>query len=160
MFTLPDIFELAIQLEKNGESRCRQILHKRLDPQLNELMLWMATEEKKHINWLQELKTAANALEGNTALDKTNRALLTGMLGQQSFSLGDADFDRIDDPKTLAALLIEFESDTVLFYELIRTLVTEPQTLAYLDRIIAEEKNHADNIKAYADQFGTRSLRP
>lgn len=160
MFTLPDIFELAIQLEKNGEKRCRQVLRKRLDPQLSELMLWMATEEKKHISWLQELMAAANALEGNTALDKTNRALLTGMLGQQSFSLGDADFDRIDDPKMLAALLIEFENDTVLFYELIRTLVTEPQALTYLERIIAEEKNHADNIKSYADQFATRPPQP
>ena len=44
---------------------------------------------------------------------------------------------------------MEFEKDTVLFYQLIRSAVTDQETLTLLDRIISEENRHAERLKTF-----------
>ena len=54
--------------------------------------------------------------------------------------------------KTIADLIetsIEFEGDTILFYQMIRRLVSEDDTIALLDTIIAEEEKHIDILKGW-----------
>jgi len=153
MFSRRDIFELAIQIEKNGEKICRQALKQNIDSSLRKLILWMADEEQKHIKWLQELITAADPLGGDTQLEKVNRGLLKDILGKQGFSLADADFVKIKGINALLNVFIEFENDTILFYDLIRSVDNDPKTLKFLDGIVSEEKNHIKKLKAYAEKL-------
>jgi rubrerythrin len=42
---------------------------------------------------------------------------------------------------------IEFEQDTILFFEMIRQFVTEEASMALIDTIIAEEKKHITTLE-------------
>ena len=149
---------MAIQVEKNGEKICRQAAKSKLDPPLAGLLAWMATEEQRHIKWFEELWAAADSAGDDFQLEKMNRDFLTAILGRQTFSLGDADFGRIKKVASLLSLLIEFENDTILFYEMIRSAVNDPQTLKVLKTIIAEEKNHVKHLQAFAGSRVERKL--
>lgn len=153
MFSIEDIIELAIQIERNGEAVCRSLLAKNnIDPSLASVFAWMADEEKKHVKWFKSLKKTIKTHGENTQLEKMGRDLLTDVLGKQSFSLGEVDFSQIEQVKDLIALLIDFENDTVLFYEMIRTVVSDAETLKYLDIIIEEELQHKQKLQAYLEK--------
>jgi len=70
------------------------------------------------------------------------KSILLGALGDETFSLKDADFSKIEQIKDLLTLSIEFERDTVLFYEMMRPFIEEKGTLDHLDAIIEEENSH------------------
>lgn len=151
MFSIADIIEMAIQIEKNGESVCRKVLAKNVDPDLASLFEWMAEQESNHVKWFQKLKRTAVASNLNSQLEKMGRSLLRDILGEQGFSLSDADFSKIKTKKDLISLLIEFENDTILFYEMIKTVVDDQTTLTYLDMIIEEERKHSTELQAYLE---------
>jgi rubrerythrin len=57
MFTLTDIIELAVQIEKNGESTYRRAQQATSDPFLADLLGRLADEELEHQRWFTELKS-------------------------------------------------------------------------------------------------------
>ena len=149
MFSIQDIIELAIQIERNGEAVCRSLLEKNIDPSLARIFAWMAEEEKSHVKWFEGLKETIRPHDENSHLEEMGRELLNDVLGAQSFTLGEIDLSRVEQVNDLIALLIDFEGDTVLFYEMNRTVVSDPETLEYLDIIIKEEKKHKEKLQAY-----------
>ena len=151
MFSIQDIIELAIQIERNGENTCRQALKKNIDPALADLFKWMAEEELKHIEWFKRLDKINQTSIQDSQLEKMGRALLSDILGDQGFSLSDADLTQIHQLDKLVSLLIEFENDTVLFYEMIRSVVSDQEALKYLDMIIEEENQHAKRLRKYIE---------
>ena len=54
--------------------------------------------------------------------------------------LEDEDFLKIKDIKGLIIALIEFKNDTILFYELIQSSVSDDDTIEKIDQIILEEQ--------------------
>ena len=79
------------------------------------------------------------------------KRILLGLLGDESFSLKDADFSKMDRIEDLLRLAIEFERDTVLFYEMIRSFLETRETLDHLDEIIQEEKSHIRSLQESLD---------
>ena len=152
MFSIGDIIELAIQIEQNGEAICRQALKKNIASSLASLFAWMADEEVKHIEWFKSLKASAQISGPNSQLEKMGRDLLSSVLGKQSFSLSDAKLTRLKQITDLISLLIEFENDTILFYEMIKSVVTDRKTLNYLDMIIKEEIRHKSQLQGYLEK--------
>jgi rubrerythrin len=59
------------------------------------------------------------------------------------------DFSSIDHVKDLLGLAIEFEKDTVLFYEMIGTFIQDGETLNQLKAIIEEERGHITILEDY-----------
>jgi rubrerythrin len=155
MFSIADIIEMAIQIEKNGESVCRKVLAKNVDSDLASLFEWMAEQESNHIKWLQKLKCTTVASNLNPEMEQMGRSLLRDIIGEQGFSLSDADFSKIETKKDLFSLLIEFENDTVLFYEMIKTIVDDQTTLTCLDTIIKEERAHGKELQSYLENSAT-----
>ena len=152
MFSTGVIIELAIQIERNAETICRRALKNKIDPLLASLLEWMADEELKHIEWFQGLKESAQILKQNSQLEKIGKDLLSSVLGTQSFSLSDADLTQVNQINDLIALLIEFEDDTVLFYEMIKSVVSDPKTSMYLDMIIQEETQHKKGLQEHLEK--------
>ena len=149
MFSAAEIIDFAIQIEKNGENLCREVAQKKIDPEFASLLEWMAEQETQHIKWFSDLRLKINIPGNFSRLEQFGKTLLRDVLGDQSFSLRDADFSNIQDLKELLSLLIEFEQDTVLFYEMLHTAVEDKKTILLLDKIIAEENQHVVQIKDY-----------
>lgn len=143
MFTIADVVDLAVQIEKNAEQVYRNAATKVSDSRLSSMLLRLADEELKHAKWFSEFrervgKTASTDLQ----LEKMGKRLLQDTLGDQTFSLGDVDLSSLKDIKDLLQVAIEFQQDTVLFYEMMKSFVDEHETLHGLNTIIEEENSH------------------
>ena len=142
MFLIHEILDLAIRLEKNGESVYRNAAAKLSGPDLVSLLVWMADEEVKHALWFSELKHKLETESINPFMEEMGREIFTDILGEKSFSHRDVDFSKMNQPHDLVAVFIEFEQDTVLFYETLKPFIEDSDTLNNLEKIIAEENNH------------------
>lgn len=149
MFSAAEIVDLAVQIERNGENVCRELAGKTVDPELKLLLEWMAEQEAQHILWFSDLRRTIRTEGDFSRLEQFGKALLGDILGDQSFSLRDAEFSNIQSIKKLLSLLTEFEQDTILFYEMLRTALTDKSTLSLLDKIIDEENRHIAQVRNY-----------
>ena len=79
-------------------------------------------------------------------MEEMGRQVFGGMLGEKSFSHREVDFSRVDRLDDLIGIFIEFEKDTVLFYETLIPFIEDNSTLHYVSKIIAEENNHIKKL--------------
>ncbi len=142
MFTRREIIDLAIQIEKNGEAIYQNALQFVSNPSVHKLLQKLADEEVQHAKWFSELKEKILEATNDPQLEEISKSILSGILGNQVFSLKDADISKIKHMKDLLDLAIEFERDTILFYEMLRSLIEDGGTLSDLDKIIEEENKH------------------
>jgi rubrerythrin len=147
MFTTKEILDIALKIEQNGEAVYRKANRELVDPNLTKRLLWMADEEACHAQWFRDLQSNLSLQKDGIAVDEMNSDLLTDLIGEQSFTLQDIDFTRLDDMQKLMDIFIEFEKDGILFYELLRTFIKDPLVLESLDKIIAEEYRHIEVLQ-------------
>ncbi len=149
MFLIHEILDLAIRLEKNGESVYRNAVDRVSRPDLISLLVWMADEEVKHAGWFSDLKQKLETVSINPFMAEMGREIFGDMLGEKSFSHREADFSKVERADDLVAIFIEFEKDTVLFYETLKPFIEDNDTLAGLEKIIAEENEHITKLHQF-----------
>jgi len=142
MFSAREILDFAIKIERNAEDLYREAASKMENSEIGSLLLFLANEERHHAEWFQQRKETIN-LEGDQAeMERLYGTLLRDMIGDQTFSLADADLSRMDQVKALLELAVEFENDTILFYETLHSLIDDEHASARLREIIADENGH------------------
>jgi rubrerythrin len=115
---------------------------------------WMADEEARHGRWFSNLRERVAEREADPRLAKIGRQILKDYLGEQTFSLKDADLPGMRSLRDLLQLAEEFERDTVVFYELLGAAIEVPETLLQIEQIISEERRHA-KVLAYCSNEET-----
>ena len=153
MFSIGDIIDLAIQIETNAESVYRSALKKISDPVLGSLLRWLVDEEVEHARWFRRLKETIHSEVKDPAVEAMGKTLLRDVLGRQSFSLREADFNEINHLSDLLLLAIEFENDKVIFYNMMRPFIEDSETLDFLKKIINEETLHIQELKKMVDRI-------
>jgi len=142
MFSAREILDFAIRIERNAEDLYREAASKMENPEIGSLLLYLADQEKNHREWFQQRKETIR-LEGDQAeMERLYGSLLRDMIGDQTFSLAEADLSRMDQVKALLELAVEFENDTILFYETLHSLIDDAHAAARLREIIADENEH------------------
>jgi rubrerythrin len=149
MFSVREIVDMAIQIEKNGEGYYREALRKTTDPSLESLLTFLADQESKHARWFEELKKRLKAPAGGGDLAEIDGIMLQRLVGEQRFSLDDVDVSQLDDVKKLLEVSIELEKDTIVFYQMLQAFIDDPDTLEGLNEIIAEENSHIQMLSKY-----------
>ncbi|MGD9057044.1 MAG: ferritin family protein [Desulfobacterales bacterium] len=147
MFTAHEILDLAIQLEENGEAVYREAAGQAKNADIRELLLWMVEEEVKHARLFKELKQEIEIRSINPFMEEMSRKVFGGILGDKSFSHREVNFAEIKRTQDLIKIFIEFEKDTVLFYETLLPFIEDNNTLHYVTKIIAEENNHIKKLQ-------------
>jgi rubrerythrin len=147
LFSIAEIVDIAVQIEKNGEATYRNAVQKISDPSLVRLLEWMADEEANHIQWLLDLKQKVDSDTENSFAQNMPRHLLNDTIGNQRFSLAEIDFSQIDNISDLIDIFIEFERDSILFYEMLKPFVLAADARSLLDQIIAEETLHIEKLE-------------
>ena len=155
MFSANELLDLAIKLEKNAEAVYRDAIEKVSNPELVRLLGWMADEEVKHVNWFTELKIKLDQEGVNPFMEKMSRELFNDLLGDKNFSLKDVDFASVSDIDELIDIFIEFEKDSVRFYQVLEPFVEDPVSLESLKKIIDEENCH---IKRLLELTGSKEV--
>lgn len=138
--------DLAIQLEENGEAVYREAAGQASNADIRELLLWMAEEEVKHTRWFTELKQEIESRSINPFMEEMSRKVFGGIIGDKSFSHREVNFAEIERTEDLIKIFIEFEKDTVIFYETLIPFIEDNHTLHYMTQIIAEENNHIKKL--------------
>ena len=70
MFSSREIFDLAIQIEKNGETFYRDALKQISNPSLRSLLQWLADQEVKHREWFAHKNEAVKTEADDIDLDE------------------------------------------------------------------------------------------
>jgi rubrerythrin len=149
LFSANEILDMAIKIEKNGEAVYRNAIEKVSKPELVLLLERMADEEAKHADWFSNLKLNIREKRANPFMEEMSRELFDDILGDKNFSLKDIDFSSIDKINDLIAIFIDFEKDSVLFYEVLKPFIEDPDALENLKKIIEEEKNHIKKLQEF-----------
>ena len=150
LFTIKEILDIAIKIEKNGEAVYRAAIEKISIPALIPVLEWMADEEVDHAKWFSDLKEKVAAGSEHLTVQEIPRQMLIDIVGEQSFSLDEIDFSKIDRVEDLIDIGIEFENDSILFYEMLQSFIQSQKTLSELQQIIAEEKRHIEKLQEFA----------
>ena len=147
MFTTEEILDIAVKLETNGEKIYRDAASKISSPELVSLLHWMADEEALHAKNFSDMKPSVADAASNPVAEEMGRELIDNMLGDRSFSLDDVDFNQIESVKEMVAGFIEFEKDTIIFYEMIESFIEADEPRNTIKRVISEEKQHIEKLK-------------
>lgn len=147
MFKPREVLDIAIRIEKNGEAIYRNAIQELSDRKLKEALKWMADEEVQHIEWFSSLKETIQEASDIIA-DELSGGMLEDLIGDQSFTLKDVDFSKIDNMDELVHIFIEFEKDGIIFYEMLTPFVKNKETLDHLQKIITEEKCHIKKLES------------
>ena len=158
MFEIKEIIDLALQIEKNGEKIYRKALRHIENPAIYTVLQKLADEELNHIEWFTSLKQSIKSTTDDPKLVEMGKTILNRVLGAQAFSLEDVEFFEISRIDDLLKLAIEFEKDTILFYEMFRPLLSHTEELNHLDQIIAEENQHIEHFQDALNSGGFESL--
>jgi rubrerythrin len=149
MFTLGEIIDLAIQIEKNGEKSYRKAQDEVSDVSVSSMLKWLADDEAEHEKWFENMKKEIDEKVEDPRLEEMGKEILTSVLGEQAFSMDDADFNKIDNITALLELSLEFERDTILFYEMIKDFIDDSKVMAGIDKIIEEENKHVKKLEEF-----------
>ncbi len=151
MFTLTDICNIAIQIEENGAETYRRASEGVQDPKLAEILIWMAREEEKHARWFESIRSDQTLSTEQKEMAAIGRSLLTDIMKSNTFSL---DREKLEEASSFTEILmqsIEFEQDTILFYEILLDFLDNDETREKLEMIIREEQNHIKKLETLAD---------
>ena len=149
MFSTAELLDLAVQIEQNGETVYRDAIGMLSNPELISMLNWMADEEARHAKWFGGLKDLLEDQSANPFAEEMSRELFKDVLGEKNFSHAEVNFSKISDVDELMTIFIEFERDTILFYEMLEPFIENDQTLADLKKIIAEENNHISKLQDF-----------
>lgn len=152
MFTLGEIIELAIRIENNGENTYRKARKEVSDPSLASMLQWLAEDEAEHKKWFIKLRENADMKVEDSKVEEMGTAILKDVLGDMTFSLNEADFSKIEDIRSLLELSVEFEKDTIVFYEMLGAFIGDEETASQLDKIIEEEQRHVQVLEEFLEK--------
>jgi len=152
MFTLAEVYDLGIRIEKNGEKFYRDALEQTWSKPMADMLRLLAQEEVKHVDFFVKRMDGLKEKRENPFLDEMGSSMLKDILGNQTFSLKDTDVSKIRSVEELVALAIEFEKDTILFYEMVGSFITDEKARGELEVIIEEEERHVRLFESYGDK--------
>jgi rubrerythrin len=158
MFTLNDLIDIAVKMEKNGQAIYLASVEKVKTKKLSSLLQWMADEEAAHRDWFLDRKDEWGSDSEQTDLETMLPDVIREMMGNKTLSLDEVNFSRIRSASALLETFIDFENDTILFYEFLQAFIQDPWTLAGLEKIIQEEKNHVEKLSEMVQAISSKKI--
>jgi rubrerythrin len=149
VFSANELLDMAIKLEKNGEAVYRRAIGKVAKPELAALLAWMADEEVRHARFFSDLKLNLETKRANPIMEEMSRELFDDLMGDKNFCLKEVDFSVLNTTEKLIAVFIEFEKDSVIFYQVLEPLVEDPLAREHLKKIIEEENRHIELLQEF-----------
>ena len=157
MFSVAEILNLAGQIEHNAEKVYRNAIQQECNPAISSVLQWLADEEAKHRHWLNTLNRSLPLCRNNPIAEEIGKEFLRDILGDQSFSLNEADFCGMQQLDDLLLLAIEFEKDKEIFYTFLTQFIDDPETKNVIDTLLQEANRHLLSLEGILAQ-GTETF--
>ena len=147
MFTITDICNIAVQIEKNGEESYQNASKAVKDQDVANMLQLMAEEEKCHAKWFENLQSNRALTAEQLEIEAMGKSLLQEMVKGNTFLLSQNDLERAETVLDVLTTSQTFEQDTILFYEFILGVLDDQETIQQLKNIIEEERNHLRQLE-------------
>lgn len=141
-FTADDVFEMAEQLERNGNQFYREAAQNTDNPEYKKLLVGLADMEVQHEKTFVDLRSELSGNEKTaTVFDPQNEAALylRALADTKVFFEKKIDFSSM---KGVLKAAIVAEKDSIVFYLGMKEMVPEKYGKDKLDKIIKEEMGH------------------
>lgn len=139
-----DIFEFAIQMERDGEAFYRDIAAKTPDKGLQTILLMLAEDEQKHARTIQDMQSQTPAMKATTVLDTAKNVFV-----QMKDFGGEIDLSGDEEKLYREAMVIEQRS--ISFYLDRADQVEKDEQKAVFQQLAEEEKKHYRLLQDMAD---------
>jgi rubrerythrin len=153
LFNADEVYRIAITLEENGSEFYRAASKRATSPELRALLDELAEWEGGHVELLEKLHLALDdRARGHSPSDPRGelaaylKALADGNVFRRDRGL-EAMLDGCAGIVEMLRLAIRFEHEALELYETLKRLVPEFLGAATLDRLIAEERQHAAMLR-------------
>jgi len=158
MFTVLELFDLAVQIEANGEQFYRHARTRVRRDSLVDLLGWLADQELLHKSAFADLKEKiAGRGEPAPSFSSLSGEVLRGAMGPHAFSLDELQLDSIQDEEEILQAAVLFEEDTIVFFEFISSFISDLEAISTLERIKVEESNHKELLMEKIAEIRTKS---
>lgn len=147
MFTLTDIRNIAVQIEQNGEATYRLAANQASSTELRKMLLWMAEEERQHAERFNSMLVNKPLSAEQAELEAMGRSLLQDIVRSQTFSLKQQQLGQARNLEELLRQSIEFETDTIDFYEFLAGFLDAAEAIAQMQDIIEQERGHVQQLE-------------
>jgi rubrerythrin len=147
MFTIADIRNIAVQIERNGEETYRKAGLASKNPEIAQLLAAMADDERRHGEWLATLTSDKPLTEEQREMEAAGKTLLQDMVKGNPFLLAESELERAESVGEVLTRSKDFEKDTILFYQFIQEFLDDPDVVRQMQNIIAEEHNHLRQLE-------------
>jgi rubrerythrin len=158
-FNAKEIFEVAVQIEKNGNLFYTRASEKSTDPKVRKMFASLADMEKVHERTFEAIK---NELKGKETELVTYDPQDETVLYLQAFASGhifdlkenlSSFFSGKEDTKAVVKKAISLEKDSIVFYLGLEDLVPEELGKDKVYKIINEEKTHVRILSGMLDSL-------
>jgi len=145
-FNAKDVFEMALQMERNGAAFYKNAAQKAATDDARKLLMELSNMEEGHEKAFSVMmRDLADPEKTATVFDPNGEAAayLKGLVDTRVF------FEKTVDPSTLKDIFmaaIGAEKDSIVFYLGIRDLVPEKYGKHRIDAIIKEEMGHIEAL--------------
>jgi len=141
-FSADDIFEMALQLERNGATFYRKAADSVSDVDAKKILEDLAAMEEEHERTFEALRSKLTAGEkAPTVFDPMDEAVLYLQALADTRVFFEKEID-LSSMKEILKSAIEAEKDSIVFYLGMKESVAEGLGKGRLDQIIKEEMGH------------------
>ncbi|NLW31617.1 MAG: ferritin family protein [Fibrobacter sp.] len=150
MFNANEIFNIGIQIEKNGEYFYHSAAQKTDDIDIKNLFKELAGWEKQHIEIFEKLKASFPDKDKEKDIhdpENLTHLYLKAVADNEVFVKGkELSLDDSISVKEILKQAIEFEKDSVVLYTSMKGLVGDDFGKRHIDKLITEEINHIGQL--------------
>jgi rubrerythrin len=157
-FSITEIIEMAILIEQSGYAFYDKALrNKYLKPKGKELLETLRDQERQHEHFFDDMLNQSDLVPVDFGPDQEIvNDYLKAIINYRIFDNPDAAIKKVNEAKDeldLFKTAIDFEKDTLLFFQGIRDIIKDSNAKVILEKIIKEEISHILWLTLYRDKL-------
>jgi len=154
-YSLREVVELGIQIEKNGYAYYTALADKVTDERLKSLILFLAGEEAQHIVAFENIRDQVEQFEQDEEYPSEYFSYLNRLASEHVFIKRDGNECALhaESPLAMLSCALEFENDSIAIYKEMKKLVPAGSETA-VDVMIQEEEKHVAKITELMGIYG------
>jgi len=158
IFNASEIFEIAINIEINGQKFYSKAAEMTKDPQVSQLLKKLGEMEVSHEEYFRKLKNSFSEKYASSMpdIDEQLNLYLKSYADGKVFSSNVPPEALISDDSTVEDIFetaIDFERRTVVFFTLVKEMLPESLDRKKIDILIKEELQHVALLNNQLQQY-------
>jgi len=151
-FNANEIFQIAIDIEGNGKHFYEKSIDLVDDPDLKELLAFLAQEEAEHLKKFTELKAQLPKTATEDTIWDPEHEMNRYLQMMADMHVFRSDFDveeelsRVKNSEDVLKLGIQFEKDSIIFFLTMQDTTGEKEGRELIGQLVNEEKKHLSKL--------------